>query len=240
MAGDWIKLAHTTPDKPEVFQMADSLGIDPDAVIGKLIRVWIWADQQTRDGNAPSVTPALLDRLAAVTGFAGAMEHVGWLETTESGVRFVNFERHNGSPSKARALGNQRVRSHRELKRNGNGGGVTKALPEKRREEKNKKSPTDSNGPAAKFTPPSAEEVQEYATEANLTFDVGRFVDHYTANGWKIGKASMKDWKATARNWARDNGTRGSPNGPPKQTPEQLADEAERIYQERKAQQNAG
>jgi len=39
MAGDWIKLEHTTPDKPEVFAMADTLGIDPDAVTGKLCRV---------------------------------------------------------------------------------------------------------------------------------------------------------------------------------------------------------
>ncbi len=40
MAGDWIKVQHVTPDKPEVWQIADRLDIDPDAVVGKLIRVW--------------------------------------------------------------------------------------------------------------------------------------------------------------------------------------------------------
>jgi DNA replication protein DnaT len=51
MAGEWIKIQTVTPDKPEVFVIADRLGIDPDAVVGKLVRLWIWADQQTTDGN---------------------------------------------------------------------------------------------------------------------------------------------------------------------------------------------
>lgn len=28
------------------------------------------------------------------------------------------------------------------------------------------------------------------------------FVDHYTSNGWKVGRNTMKDWKAAARGWA--------------------------------------
>ena len=56
MAGDWIKFELTTMDKPEVCQIADVAGIDPDAVVGKLMRVWGWFDQQTEDGNAPSLS----------------------------------------------------------------------------------------------------------------------------------------------------------------------------------------
>ena len=59
MAGDWIKIEHVTPDKPEVWEMAELLGIDADSVAGKLLRIWIWADQQTISGNARSVTFAL-------------------------------------------------------------------------------------------------------------------------------------------------------------------------------------
>ena len=29
------------------------------------------------------------------------------------------------------------------------------------------------------------------------------FMDHYEANGWIVGKASMKDWQSTVRNWMR-------------------------------------
>ena len=77
MAGDWIKIQHVTPDKPEVWQMAASLGIDADAVVGKLVRVWVWADQQSVDGtcHAASVTKALLDRMVSVAGFS-----IAWLQ----------------------------------------------------------------------------------------------------------------------------------------------------------------
>ena len=144
MAGDWIKIETVTPDKPEVFTMADVLGIDPDAVVGKLIRVWIWADQQTRDGNAPSVTLSLLNRISGVSGFADAMVAVGWLRKTDAGIEFYNFDRHNGETAKTRAMTAKRVQKHRadkteEMKRKRNGESVTEALPEKRREEKKEK-----------------------------------------------------------------------------------------------------
>jgi len=133
MAGDWIKIQHVTPDKPEVFHIAEDLEIDPDAVVGKLVRIWIWADQQTYDGNAASVTSALLDRVAGVTGFAKAMQNCGWLVPSVDGKRgfiFPNFERNNGKSAKRRALTSIRVESSR------NAASVTSALPEKRREEK--------------------------------------------------------------------------------------------------------
>lgn len=123
MAGDWIKIENVTPDKPEVFQMAESLGIDPDAVTGKLLRIWIWADQQTEDGNARGVTRLLLDRITGVSGFADALLSVGWLNETDEGLSFTNFDRHNGKTAKQRALTNRRVAESRKKKRSSNADG---------------------------------------------------------------------------------------------------------------------
>ena len=55
---------------------------------------------------------------------------------------------------------------------------------------------------AARFTPPTVEDVQNFISEAGYTVDAQRFVDYYTANGWKVGRNPMKDWKATVRTWA--------------------------------------
>lgn len=81
MAGDWIKFDVTTPDKPEVVRMAAVLGIDQDAVVGKLLRVWVWADQNSiiSNGgcNVVTVTAAFLDRLTFCPGFTNAMRQVG-------------------------------------------------------------------------------------------------------------------------------------------------------------------
>ncbi len=153
MAGDWIKLEHTTPDKPEVVRMAAHLNLDQDAVVGKLARIWIWADQNSIDGNALTVTDAFLDRVTACPGFAGALREVGWLSGRTGLLTIPNFDRHNGQTAKARAVTNRRVSRHRAQSES-NGGSVThvtpaplqKPLPEKRREEDNTPKAPKSGG----------------------------------------------------------------------------------------------
>lgn len=139
MAGDWIKLQKDTPDKPEVLAIATRMNLDPDAVVGKLVRIWSWFDTHTIDGNANSVTFSLLDRLAGVTGFAEQMTFVGWLDQKGHVLTLPNFEYHNGETAKKRALGKNRqdkFRNNDESNANSNASSVTETLPEKRREEK--------------------------------------------------------------------------------------------------------
>lgn len=60
--------------------------------------------------------------------------------------------------------------------------------------------------PAAKrFTPPTIEEVFEYCIERRNGIDAEKFIDHYTANGWRVGKNPMRDWKAAMRTWEKRN-----------------------------------
>lgn len=151
MASSWIKVEVITPDKPEVYQLAELLELDPDAVLGKLIRLWAWADQQTIDGNADcnavSVTKSAIDRITFVKGFADAMLHTGWLALDGEKLIFPNFERHNGNSTKKRALTNRRVANLRDSQRidtpNGNVQRVTKKtqkeLPDEDEEEDKEK-----------------------------------------------------------------------------------------------------
>jgi len=117
MAGDWIKMEATTPDKPEVLAIAARMGwSDPDYAVGKLFRVWRWFDQQTIDGNAKDVTPALLDCLIGTQGFAEAMASVGWLTIRSDGIQLPGFDKHCGNTAKNRAETAKRVASHRAKK----------------------------------------------------------------------------------------------------------------------------
>ena len=115
--------------------MAEVLKIESDSVVGKLLRVWIWADQNSVDGNGVTVSDAFIDRLTGRKGFARAMRVCGWLEGENGCLSFPGFERHNGSTAKERASTNRRVAKHRKC----NGVSVTKTVTreEKRREEKN-------------------------------------------------------------------------------------------------------
>lgn len=123
MASNWIKLEVITPDKPEIFRLAEILNIDPDAALGKVIRFWAWADQQMIDGNAEcnarGVTKSAIDRITFMAGFADALIQVGWLVESDGVLSLPNFERHNGKSSKKRAVTNERVTKIRELKRKG-------------------------------------------------------------------------------------------------------------------------
>lgn len=113
MAGDWLKMRLDLADDPAVIAMAAALDISEDEVVGKLHRLWAWADRHTTDGNAPGITPKWVDRYVC-TGFATAMTAVSWISFSESGVSFPNFDRHNGESAKRRGEAAIRQRLSRE------------------------------------------------------------------------------------------------------------------------------
>jgi hypothetical protein len=80
VAGNWIKVEHVTPDKPEIAAIAEALGIDVDAVFGKCMRLWIWADQHTISGDDLPVTLSSLNRITNCANFAEALQKVGWIK----------------------------------------------------------------------------------------------------------------------------------------------------------------
>lgn len=59
--------------------------------------------------------------------------------------------------------------------------------------------------PPPKFIPPTLEEVIAYCNERKNGIDAETWIDHYTANGWMVGKNKMKDWKACVRKWEKSD-----------------------------------
>lgn len=57
----------------------------------------------------------------------------------------------------------------------------------------------------ASFVKPTVVEIYDYACEKLSDKDALAFTEkfhaHYEANGWKVGRNSMKDWKAAVRKW---------------------------------------
>jgi len=62
-----------------------------------------------------------------------------------------------------------------------------------------------------RFKPPSVDEVRAYCRERKNMVDAEKFIDYYTSNGWKVGKNSMKDWKAAVRTWERNGYSNATP-----------------------------
>lgn len=115
--------------------LANLLTITRAEVVGHLVNLWTWVDQNTENGAIVG-TPEMLDELTK-SGFANALENVGWLQINGNEMQLPNFDKHNGQTAKTRAQVNRRVAKHRK-KPISNEKGVTKALPDKIRIDKNK------------------------------------------------------------------------------------------------------
>ena len=94
---------------------------------------------------------------------------------------------------------------------------------EKKREETEGERAQAAPGKAKRFIPPTAEEVAAYCAERGNGVSAQRFVDHYAAVGWRVGKNPMKDWKAAVRTWEgreRDGRRDGQHHGDGRDDPE--------------------
>ena len=107
----WIECHEEVFGKEEVLAIAEMLKTDVDSVVGKLLRVWLWANQQSRDGvfKFPCQQQAVefIDKTTTCPGFSNAMQHVHWLNIGDDGELVVpNYDRHNGKLAKQQAKPN--------------------------------------------------------------------------------------------------------------------------------------
>lgn len=56
------------------------------------------------------------------------------------------------------------------------------------------------------FKAPLLDEVLVYFTlKGSGAEEAEKYHNYYQSKDWKVGKSKMKDWKAAARNWIRNN-----------------------------------
>jgi len=59
--------------------------------------------------------------------------------------------------------------------------------------------------PVSKKSLPTLEEVRTYCLLRSNHVDPEKFFNHYTSNGWMVGKNKMKDWQAAVRTWEKND-----------------------------------
>jgi hypothetical protein len=218
MAGDWIKMRSNLHEDPRVVAMSFRLKVQPLHVVGMLFRLWSWADSQSRDGHALSVTTSFLDSLSGVTGFTDALRSVGWIEGEELNLSLPRFNEHNGQTAKTRALGRDRKERQRSKdvtaeSRSERDQSVTRE--EKRREEKisEPQPPSEATPCKAERRPSSIEEVKAHFLELSLPESMAEhFWHHYEANGWVQGKNKpLKKWKSAVQTWKSNQFNKSTP-----------------------------
>lgn len=69
----------------------------------------------------------------------------------------------------------------------------------------------DRLDPPTKFVKPDLDDVSAFFADQKAK-DPESFFDFYESKGWLVGKVSMKDWRASARKWIRENEANGKAN----------------------------
>ena len=208
MAEDWIRVREDLHEQPEVLTIAREIKERPEVVTGYCLRFWSWASRMSRDGVIANVTLDDVESVLNMPLFLHMLCKVGWLEFIESTdgcqIKIPNWDRWLSDSSKKRAQAARRQQKKRhadvtQTSRSERDKSVTRE--EKRREEKNNKRKVNQK---KSFVVPSVDEVRAYCQSRTSSVDPQKFVDHYTSNGWMVGRNSMKDWKAAVRNWERN------------------------------------
>lgn len=115
MAG-YIEWSKGLASKREVVMMAASLKIDRHEAAGRLMVFWEWCDENIPEemidketGHGVIVlspvrgdTEKFIDEQVALSGFAKAMERVGWIKHERGSIVLPHYGRHNGSTGKSR------------------------------------------------------------------------------------------------------------------------------------------
>lgn len=131
---------------------------------------------------------------------------LGMIENDVKGIYLTNFEKHQSIDKLAeiREKNRLRVRKYREKQKELECN-VTETLCNALDIDIEEDIDIKENNKRKKFIKPTIEEVKQYCLERKNNIDPEYFIDHYNANGWKVGKNSMKDWKAAIRTWERRN-----------------------------------
>jgi len=110
----------------------------------------------------------------------------------------------------------ERQRRYREKQRNALRNVDVTPLEEKREEQNREEEKGSEPKRAARFQPPTLEEVTAYCRERRNSVNAAKFHAYYTSNGWKVGRTKMVSWKGAIHTWEQgenENGTRSRANG---------------------------
>ncbi len=186
------------------------------------IRLWAYCGKfHSEDGRFTGYSEQEIESISSWWGKSGellpAMKTSNWMNQDSAGWFMVAWHEHQGHlmafKLKGKAMAEtrwRRVREQAEKLAGSNAGSIpaSNALSDLILSK-----PTDPilpNGvapaaaPPKKFQKPEFHEMEFQAMKIGLPVtEINGFFNHYEANGWRVGRNPMKDWRAAMSNWKR-------------------------------------
>ena len=225
MADD-ARISTALPRHPKMVKLQRRLGASG---CWSLVCLFLWVAENRPEGGLEGMSSEDVEIAANWPGdagdFVGTLAEVRFLDGREGTYTIHDWAEHNPWAAsrphrieKARAAASARWGSKR-VASEPNATSMPDACHEHQQAmptSPHLASPPDQKSKA--YARPSLEDVTAYCRERGNRVDPQQWFDHYSSNGWKVGRNSMKEWKAAVRTWERnDNGKRNG-NGNAKQT----------------------
>lgn len=229
----WIESHQELWRHPKTKKLARLLSVSVPTAIGHLHGLWFWALDFAQDGDIGRYDPEEIADAVLWDGnaqeFIDALIGSGFADKTPESITIHDWNEYAGKLLERRAADRQRKRS--SAKTSPSSAGIPPEVNGKAKEFSRIPSlpyPTVPNStepskgqkksagkpPRPHFVPPTVDEVSAYCTEKGYHVEPSRFVDFYTANGWKQGKEKpIVDWKAAVRTWEQREKPKETPEG---------------------------
>ena len=104
MAGEWFAVDCCLETKPETVEILVATGEPVDVVIGRLVRLWAWAQLNSEDGSLKATTAILARVAGGDSKFWEIVAETGWIELGEKTVTIAGWEKRFSQAAKRRML----------------------------------------------------------------------------------------------------------------------------------------
>ena len=104
MAGEWFAVDCCLETKPETVEILVATGEPVDVVIGRLVRLWAWAQLNSEDGSIKATTAILARVAGGDPKFWETVAETGWIELGEKTVTIAGWEKRFSQAAKRRML----------------------------------------------------------------------------------------------------------------------------------------
>ena len=231
----WIKSYQEIERHPKTIVLMKEMGWPLDVAISKLHRLWWWCADYAYDGDISKHDP---DTIATAIGCAdmkgefliAALIKAGFVDK-EPKLRLHDWYEHFGDFLRAKFSRAPKIWQDIQMQYT-NIPPTVQQLDGCRPLNKGNKGEEIKRGKKEKgsvaFAPPTIEQVKAYCQERGNAVNPDKWLSHYEANGWLVGKNRMKDWRAAVRTWEHsDYGTVPQPQ-PARQYVTVIPDEYEK------------
>lgn len=208
----WIE-SHTVLSRHrKMKELARSLRLKPVYVMGHLHALWHDALEQQEDGDLTKWSDELIAESSQFDGdiprYVSLLQEHGWLDGRlihdwlDYAGGYLAGKYHSSNREKLITIWAKHGKEYGR-KKEGSEKEVISIVPDLTIPTLPTKPTITPGAKSPKFVKPSHVDVQVYAQSIGFKLDAEGWCDHYEANGWRVGKNPMKDWKATVRQWKR-------------------------------------